>query len=152
TFADGAAVLSQVGVGARGGPNLVVPSEVYSALWPAAPRWPCRRSDPRRGGSDMPATSSTDGVGIASRFSLTVDDVDLASFSDLHGITSEADPERITAIVMKKLPGKRTPPTVTLKRGLSRDLQISAWHDSVIDGQLAAARKSCSLVMYDTKG
>jgi phage tail-like protein len=100
----------------------------------------------------MPPTSSTDGVGIASRFTLTVDDVDLASFSELVGITSEADPDSITAMVMKKLPGKRNPPTVILKRGLSRDLQLAAWHDSVIDGQLAAARKSCSLVMYDAQG
>jgi phage tail-like protein len=99
----------------------------------------------------MPSTS-TDGVGIATRFSLTVDGVDLASFSELVGITSEADPDSITAMVMKKLPGKRKAPTVTLTRGLSSDLQISAWHESVIDGQLAAARKSCSLVMYDTQG
>jgi phage tail-like protein len=100
----------------------------------------------------MPATSSTDGVGVASRFSLTVDGVDLASFSELVGITSEADPDSLTAMVMKKLPGKRNPPTVILKRGLSNDLQLSAWHDSVIDGQIATARKSCSLVMYDAQG
>ena len=29
---------------------------------------------------------------------------------------------------------------------------IFAWHQSVVEGQLAAARKSCTLTMYDSDG
>jgi phage tail-like protein len=44
------------------------------------------------------------------------------------------------------------PPTVTLKRGKSKDMGIFAWHQSVVEGQLAAARESCTLTMYATDG
>ena len=46
--------------------------------------------------------------------------------------------------VTLKLPGKRTPPTVTLKRGLTRSLELSAWNELVVSGTLPRpARTSC---------
>ena len=53
----------------------------------------------------------------------------------------------------KKLavPGKRTPPTVTLKRGMTRNLELAAWHELAMN-DWAAARKSVTLVMYNTAG
>jgi phage tail-like protein len=50
----------------------------------------------------------------------------------------------------KKLPGKRTPPTVTLKRGQSNDLGVFAWHGDALSRR--AARKDAVLVMYDVQG
>jgi phage tail-like protein len=93
----------------------------------------------------------------AARFSLTIDGVEIAQFSELAGINSEVEPVEIMEaegdrISLKRLPGKRKPPTVTLKRGKNRDMGIFAWHQSVVEGQLAAARKSCTLTMYDTDG
>jgi phage tail-like protein len=97
------------------------------------------------------ATTPGDAIAPA-LFTLTIDGVEIASFSELVGITSEAEADGFAEKVLKKLPGKRTPPTVTLRRGLNTDLQLSAWHESVVAGQLATARKNAVLVMYDTTG
>jgi hypothetical protein len=76
----------------------------------------------------------------ASRFSLTIDGVEIALFSELVAIDSEDGPVQ------------RTPPTVTLKRGQNNDMGLFAWHQSVVEGQVAAARKSCTLTMYASDG
>ena len=93
----------------------------------------------------------------AARFELTIDGHSLAIFSELAGISSSVDvvdyiSSSATETILKKLPGKRTPPTVTLKRGMTRNIEMAAWHELVILGDVAAARKSCSLTMYNTKG
>jgi phage tail-like protein len=97
-----------------------------------------------------PATDNG-GVEAVARFSLTIDGAEIASFGELVGITTEAEPETIAAMVLKKLPGKRKPPTLTLRRGLSTDLQLATWQHSVLSGD-AAARKTCHLVMYNSEG
>jgi phage tail-like protein len=99
----------------------------------------------------MAPPADTGGVETVTRFSLTIDGAEIASFGELVGITTEAEPETFAATVLKKLPGKRKPPTLTLRRGLSRDLQLATWQHSVLSGD-AAARKTCNLVMYTTDG
>jgi phage tail-like protein len=94
----------------------------------------------------------------AARFELTVDGHSLAVFSELVGISSSVDIENVRLDtrrkqkVLRKLPGKRTPPTVTLGRGMSRNIELAAWHELVILGDVAAARKNVTLTMYDTTG
>ena len=101
----------------------------------------------------MPAGHATGGEAIsASRFTLTVDGVDIAAFSNLVAITSEASPDDLAGTLLKKLPGKRNPPTITLRRALTNDLQIDAWHEAGIGGRPSDARKSASLVMFDAAG
>ena len=73
----------------------------------------------------------------AARFALTIDGHEIASFSELSGIASQVDP------VTK---------TVVLKRAMTRNIEMAAWHELVILGDVAAARKSCSLVMYNSAG
>jgi hypothetical protein len=85
------------------------------------------------------STGSNDAI-TSARFSLTVDGVEVGRFSELVGISSEVEP------VDRKLP------TVTLNRGKSNDTSLFAWHQSVMEGQLALARKSCNLTMYATDG
>ena len=93
----------------------------------------------------------------AARFELTVDGHSLAVFSELVGISSAVDIEDVRLDrkrkqkVLKKLPGKRTPPTVTLKRGMTRNIELAAWHELVILGD-PAARKNVTLTMYDVTG
>ena len=90
------------------------------------------------------------------KLALTVDGVELAQFSDLVELSSGADPYELTSgpakkgAAAKKLPGKRTPPTVTLKRGASNDLGVFAWHGDALSRR--AARKDAVLVMYDVQG
>jgi len=93
----------------------------------------------------------------ASRFGISVDGVQLAIFSELAGISSGIDAEDIEWVssrdgtVTVKLPGKRTPPTVTLTRGLTRSLELSAWHELVMLGDVAA-RKNVTLTMFNDAG
>jgi phage tail-like protein len=102
------------------------------------------------------ATGPNDAL-TAARFSLTIDGVEIGQFSELAGINSEVEAVELMEtngdqLFLKKLPGKRKPPTVTLKRGKNKDMGVFAWHQSVVEGQLAAARKSCTLTMYATDG
>ena len=58
----------------------------------------------------------------AARFSIVIDGYQIASFSELVGITTEVEPVELLEstekeVMLKKLPGKRKPPTLTLKRG-----------------------------------
>lgn len=96
---------------------------------------------------------SDPGVTIdVARYSITVDGVEVAQFPELVAITSEAEPEDLAGKVLKKIPGKRNPPTVTLRRGLTADMQLSAWHEQVVEHKVHEARKDAELVMYATDG
>jgi len=93
----------------------------------------------------------------AARFSITIDGYEIASFSELQGITTSVEVvEQVESsdkeVILKKLPGKRNPPTVSLKRGKTRDMELWSWHESVLMGDMLAARRSCSLVMYAADG
>ncbi len=93
----------------------------------------------------------------AARFSLTVDGVEIAQFSELLELSSGVDPSALALGPAKergagarKLPGKRTPPTVTLRRGETNDLGIFEWHHDSLGRR--AARRDAVLVMYDVQG
>ena len=93
----------------------------------------------------------------AARFSITIDGYEIASFSELQGITTEVQPVDFLEstekeVIFKKLPGKRMPPTLKLSRGKNQSMELWAWHEAVLQGNIVAARKSCSLVMYSTDG
>ena len=55
-------------------------------------------------------------------------------------------------IIMKQLPGSTTPGKIVLKRGKNSSMELWAWHESVLNGDIVAARKSASLVMYNYDG
>ena len=99
-----------------------------------------------------------DGEAItAARFSITIDGYEIASFSELQGITTSVEVVDYLSssdkdLVLKKLPGKRNPPTVVLKRGKNNSMELWGWHEAVLFGNMAQAHKSCSLVMYNVEG
>src|SRR5262245_30634785 len=100
--------------------------------------------------------ATTDPI-TASRFSITIDGYEIAAFSELKGITTEVKPvEHLEStdkeLVLKKLPGKPEPATVELSRGKTSDMALWAWHEAVLQGDILAARKSASLVMYGADG
>ncbi len=93
----------------------------------------------------------------ASRFAIVIDGYQIASFAELIGITTEVEPVELLEstekeVTLKKLPGKKKPPTLTLKRGKNQSMELWLWHEAVLMGDIQAARKSCSLVMYATDG
>jgi len=92
----------------------------------------------------------------AAMFELAIDGHSMAQFSSLTGISSSIDVVDYIQSdgkenILKKLPGKRTPPTVVLERGMTKNIEMAAWHELVVLGDVAAARKSCSLRMFNTK-
>jgi phage tail-like protein len=96
----------------------------------------------------MPADTVT-----ANRFSLAMDGNEIASFSDLGGITAEVESvpyleSNDQEVRYNQLPGKAKPPMIVLKRVMNRGMELSAWHDAVRKGQMDAARRSCTLTMY----
>jgi phage tail-like protein len=103
-------------------------------------------------GSQQPNDALT-----AARFSITIDGYEIASFSELQGITTEVQPVDFLEstekeVIFKKLPGKRQPPTLKLSRGKNSSMELWAWHEAVLQGNIVAARKSCSLIMYNFDG
>jgi T4-like virus tail tube protein gp19 len=74
----------------------------------------------------------------AARFGISVDGVQIGVFE---GLVSEAD--------LGTGAGGRA---ITLTGGRMQGLEMAAWHELVILGDIAAARKSCTIVMYNTSG
>ena len=102
-------------------------------------------------------SSSPNDALTAARFSIVIDGVEIAQFSELSGIVTEVEPVDFLEssdkeVIFKKLPGKRKPPHITLKRGKSMSQELWSWHEAVLNGDIAAARKSCSLVMFGFDG
>lgn len=100
-----------------------------------------------------PGTPSTaiDVAGIA----LEVDAVVLARFDELVGIHLEVETVEIREggepDHPRRLPGKRHPPTLVLRRAFTTDLALASWHDAVRDGD-PDARRHGALVLHSSTG
>jgi phage tail-like protein len=116
---------------------------VAGAVPRTAPQAPAGR--PAKPGADHDALT-------AARFELTVDGVPVASFFQLVSLSWGIDPQDLElAAGGVVLPGRRIPPTVVLKRGMTRGLELQDWLEAALGG-VEGARKSCSLTMYNIKG
>ena len=91
------------------------------------------------------AADSSGSAITASRFSITIDGYEIASFSELQGITTKVDVIETSGATVRTM-------TVTLKRGLTRNIEMAAWHELVILGDVATARKSATLTAYSSAG
>jgi phage tail-like protein len=105
------------------------------------------------GGRTPPGTDAH----AATRFSLTVDGVEIAHFSELVELSSGVDPSELSlgptqkrGAGARKLPAKRSPPTVTLRRAETNDLGLFDWHHDSLGRR--AARRDAVLVIYDVDG
>jgi phage tail-like protein len=107
-------------------------------------------------GAAAPDDNPNDAL-TAARFELSIDGHSIAVFSELDGIVSGFDRNELEVVTRRgepelKIPAKRMPQTVTLSRGMTRNIEMAAWHELVILGDVAAARRNVSLTMYDTTG
>ena len=93
----------------------------------------------------------------ASRFGLSVDGVNIATFSELQGITTKVDviefrESTAEGVRIVKIPGATAPEgEVKFKMAMGSNLQMNSWLEAAQAGKMAEARKSCSLVMYDAE-
>jgi phage tail-like protein len=88
-------------------------------------------------------------------FSVEIDNTEIAQFSELSGITSEIDVIELKENtkdgkpVIKKLPGSRKPPTITLKRAKNASMALWDWHYAMWQGSVGQARRNGSVILYD---
>ena len=95
--------------------------------------------------------------GAVAFYVLTVDGREIGSFSDLVSLSSGVDAAELVSTtgdrqVRTLLPAKRSPDSVVLERGLSSSIELQAWHDLVLNGDAAGARKNSVLTMYSFDG
>ena len=106
-------------------------------------------------------TSNAIGAGgdpptAVTRFTLELNGNVIASFAEIELRSAVAAPavrEVGGKIIVQPSGATSTtaPPTVTLERGLTTDLELSAWHELALTGA-ASARKDVSVAMYDNVG
>lgn len=88
----------------------------------------------------------------AARFEISIDGVTVGVFGDFDGVVSGYEPSALELSAKKMtVPNKRTPPRVTLTRGVTTNMEMWAWHDQALR-DLNAAKKNATLVMYNTAG
>jgi phage tail-like protein len=93
----------------------------------------------------------------ASRFGLSVDGVNIATFSELQGITTKVDviefrESTAEGVRIVKIPGATAPEgEVKFKMAMGSNLSMNSWLEAAQAGMMDEARKSCSLVMYDAE-
>jgi phage tail-like protein len=91
----------------------------------------------------------------ASRYSINLDGVEIATFLELSGIVTEVDESEYWNTKgdgLNEVPAKSKPPLVTLIRGKDSNLWLWRWHDAVWFGTMVDARKSVTLIMYSSDG
>ena len=102
----------------------------------------------------MVTTNSEDAL-IGSRFGIDLDGVPMAYFQEVSGFSNETEliDDKVVGnngqTVVRKLPGQLTWGPITLKRGLTSDMELWNWRQSVIDGDTANMRRNGSLIMYN---
>jgi len=87
-------------------------------------------------------------------FLLEIDGIVKAGFSEVTGLNSESNVieyrEGNEGITPRKLPGLNKFGNVTLKRGVSPDVDMFNWHKDVMDGDIRRVT-SVSIVLRDEK-
>jgi phage tail-like protein len=93
---------------------------------------------------------------VSFRFQLEVSGSVTGYFNEVSGIGSEHEIVEFKVMEqdghtegVKKIPGRLKWENITLKRGITTDMQIWDWRQQVVDGQVESARKGGSIVMLD---
>ena len=88
-------------------------------------------------------------------YSLELDGVTIAQCSEVSGLVQEVEMIQHYEnngkgkMVLKLVPGKHKPVSITLKRFSNSSLDLSNWFKQVADGKVKEARRNGSLVVYD---
>ena len=88
-------------------------------------------------------------------FAVEIDGVEIAQFAGISGITSEMDVIEFSEVtpdgksLIRKVPGKKKPPTITLKRAKNVSTSLWDWHYQAKQGKIADARRNGSIILFD---
>ncbi|MEE9591591.1 MAG: phage tail protein [Thermodesulfobacteriota bacterium] len=84
-------------------------------------------------------------------FLVEIDGITRAAFSECSGLSTDTDPieyrDGSEDITVRKIPGLKKFANLSLKRGMTKDLEIWKWRKTVLDG--ATERKSGSIVLLN---
>lgn len=92
---------------------------------------------------------------IGFQFALEVEGKLSGYFTEAGGIGSEHEIIEHKVVtedgheIVQKIPGRLKWQDVTLKRGITSDMQIWDWRAQVEQGDLESARTNCSVIMFD---
>lgn len=80
-------------------------------------------------------------------------------FTEVSGIGSESEVVEHKVVnsttgetIIQKIPGRLTWGDVTLKRGVTDNMDVWQWRQEVVEGQIQQARANCSIIAYDQDG
>jgi len=113
-------------------------------------------AQPYMGGSERDKTVTEDPL-LGFNFKLEISGTLAGFFTEVSGIGSEHEIIEHKVVdekgheIIRKIPGRLKWGDVTLKRGITSDLQIWKWRDSVVGGKMKDARKNCTITMMDRK-
>jgi phage tail-like protein len=84
-------------------------------------------------------------------FLVEIDGVTRAAFSECSGLSTDTDPieyrEGSEDITVRKIPGLKKFANISLKRGMTTDLELWSWRKTVLDG--VTERKAGSIVLLN---
>lgn len=96
--------------------------------------------------SERAVAAPVEGPLTVSRFAISMGGAEIASFSELQGITTSVQlPALPTGALIRSA-------TVVLTRGMTRSIEMAAWHELVLLGDVAAARRNVSIIAYGPDG
>jgi phage tail-like protein len=92
---------------------------------------------------------------IGFQFSLECAGMITGFFSEVGGVGSENEViehkivDKAGHESVQKLPGRLKWTDISLKRGITDNMQVWEWRQMVVDGQIGKARKNCTITMFD---
>jgi phage tail-like protein len=90
------------------------------------------------------------------RFLVEIDGITRAAFRECSGLDSTQDPidyrEGDEPLRMRKLPGLNKFSNISLKRGITNDVELWEWRQKVAEGRIDEARRNGSVILLDDKG
>jgi len=92
---------------------------------------------------------------VAFNFALEVQGIITGFFTEVSGLGSETEVTEHKVMgpggiqIVKKVPGRLKWEDITLKRGITANMDAVNWRKSVEQGNVSSARKNGSIVMFD---
>jgi phage tail-like protein len=92
---------------------------------------------------------------VAFKFGLEISGKLSGFFTSVSGIGSESEVVEHKVVtdkgetIIQKIPGRLTWTEVSMKRGVTSNIDIWNWRKMVVDGKVNEARTNCSIIAYD---
>jgi phage tail-like protein len=102
-------------------------------------------------------TEGIDDPLLTFHFSLDIAGALTGIFTHVGGLGSESEVVELKSVkdgkeFVKQQPGRTKWTPITLKRGITKNLEIWKWRQDVIDGKVKDFRKACSIIAYSDDG